>query len=129
MEETSDSSLQVPTFRMSLIDKENDATDAFENQDNRLHPHEEPTEASRFLNPQMSASKQSIFSKYSEMSIAQLRKDYQLVFVLISFLMFFISGLFSGAVLVKMFLCKEGNLTMANLNGSITLSEQFDMML
>ena len=90
-----------------------------------LNENEEPGEDVRFL----SASRNSIFSRFSEISFKKFQKDYQFIFVIISFLMLFISGLFFGAILVKMFLCEKGNFDLKNLNGTITLSEQFDLML
>ena len=62
------------------------------------------------------------------MSFRKFKEEYQYVFVLIIFLMFFISGLFFGAILVKLFLCDKGNFNLKDLNGTITLSEQFDIV-
>ena len=91
------------------------------------HTHEivETDENTKFLY----VSRNSIFSWYSEMSFRKFKGEYPFIFVLISFLMFFISGLFFGAILVKLYFCDKGNFNLKDLNGTITLSEQFDMIL
>ena len=124
----SENKIGIPMFKMSLCAE---ADQNFQNgcsedlMESSLNENEEPGEDVRFL----SASRNSIFSRFSEISFKKFQKDYQFIFVIISFLMFFISGLFFGAILVKMFLCEKGNFDLKNLNGTITLSEQFDLML
>ena len=124
----------IPTFKMSLCVELDDALEESEEENNTpedqldeslSHENVVKAENTQFLY----ASRNSIFSRYSEMSFRKFKKEYQYICVLISFLMFFISGLFFGAILVKLFLCDNGNFNLMALNGTITLSEQFDMIL
>ena len=124
----------IQPFKMSLCVESDDALE--DSEDQNKPPEDQMDESltndnvvtaenTQFLY----ASRNSIFSRYSEMSFRKFKEEYQFIFVLITFLMFFISGLFFGAILVKLFLCDKGNFDLKDLNGTITLSEQFDMML
>ena len=124
----------IQTFKLSLCVESDDALE--DSEDQNKPPEDQMDESltndnvvtaenTQFLY----ASRNSIFSRYSEMSFRKFKEEYQFIFVLITFLMFFISGLFFGAILVKLFLCDKGHFDLKDLNGTITLSEQFDMML
>ena len=124
----------IQTFKMSLCVESDDALE--DSEDQNKPPEDQMDESltndnvvtaenTQFLY----ASRNRIFSRYSEMSFRKFKEEYQFIFVLITFLMFFISGLFFGAILVKLFLCDKGNFNLKDFNGTITLSEQFDMML
>ena len=124
----------IQTFKLSLCVESDDALE--DSEDQNKPPEDQMDESltndnvvtaenTQFLY----ASRNSIFSRYSEMSFRKFKEEYQFIFVLITFLMFFISGLFFGAILVKLFLCDKGNFDLKDLNGTITLSEQFDMIL
>ena len=124
----------IQTFKLSLCVESDDALEDSEDQnkppedqmdESLTHENVVTAENTRFLY----ASRNSIFSRYSEMSFRKFKEEYRFIFVLITFLMFFISGLFFGAILVKLFLCDNGNFNLNHLNGTISLSEQFDMML
>ena len=123
----------IQPFKMSLCVESDDALE--DSEDQNKPPEDQMDESltndnvvtaenTQFLY----ASRNSIFSRYSEMSFRKFKKEYKYIFVLISFLMFFISGLFFGAILVKLFLCDKGKFNLKDLNGTITLSEQFDMI-
>ena len=124
----------IQTFKMSLCVESDDALEDSEDQnkppedqmdESLTHENVVTAENTQFLY----ASRNSIFSRYSEMSFRKFKEEYQFIFVLITFLMFFISGLFFGAILVNLFLCDKGHFDLKDLNGTITLSEQFDMIL
>ena len=134
LETKSDALKSVPTIKMSLCGEPDDALEELEDHNNPpedqldeslTHENVATAENTQFLY----ASRNSIFSRYSEMSFRKFKREYQVIFVFISFLMFFISGLFFGAILVKLFLCDKGNFNLKDLNGTITLSDQFDMIL
>ena len=117
-------------FKMSLCvepgaveDQNNHPEDEME--ESHTHDTVETDENTKFLY----VLRNDIFSWYSEMSFRKFKGEYPFIFVLISFLMFFISGLFFGAILVKLYFCDKGNFNLKDLNGTITLSEQFDMIL
>ena len=124
----------IQTFKLSLCVESDDALE--DSEDQNKPPEDQMDESltndnvvtaenTQFLY----ASRNRIFSRYSEMSFRKFKEEYQFIFVLITFLMFFISGLFFGAILVKLYIFNEGNFNLKDLNGTITLSEQFNMIL
>ena len=130
----SEAQQSVPTFKMSLCVEPDDAAEELEDENNPPEDKMDENHTNEYLQTAentkfLYASRNSIFSRYSEMSFRKFKEEYQYFFVLITFLMFFISGLFFGAILVKLFLCDKGNFNLKDRNGTNTLSEQFDMML
>ena len=130
----SEAEKNVQIFKMSLCVYHDDALEESEDQNNPpedqmneslTHENVETAENTKFLY----ASRNSIFSRYRDMSFRKFKREYQFIFVFISFLMFFISGLFFGAILVKLFLYDKGNFNLKEMNETITLSEEFDMIL
>ena len=122
----SEAQKSVPMFKMSLCVEPGTVEDS---EDQNNHPEDEMEESHTHEIFETDEKGNSIFSWYSKMSFRKFKGEYPFIFVLISFLMFFISGLFFGAILVKLYFCDKGNFNLKDLNGTITLSEQFDMIL
>ena len=137
----SGSKMNVPTFKMSLCDEPDVLEDSksfqmdknsfseVQMEENFTDDDEEISENTNFLHCRASKSRNSVFSRYSEISFRNFRHDYQYIFVLASFLIFFITGFFFGSIFVKLFMCEKGKVILRDLNETITLAQQFDMML
>ena len=134
----SGSRINIPTFKMSVCDDPDVLEDtktchmdknSFSEVQVEENDEEELSEDENLLRCQTWKSRNSILSRYSEISFRNLRLDFQNIFVLIGFLIFFIIGLFLGASIVSFYLCKKGNFILRDSNETVTLSQQFDMVL